>query len=80
MQVSKIAESGTDYRKFYINNGAKIMRLRAETKCALLLHTYIYILLHLVLKLNVMPVAQPYAMLRQASKQTRSHEIVLQGG
>lgn len=33
-QVSKIAESGTDYRKFYINNGAKIMRLRAETKCA----------------------------------------------
>ena len=35
MQVSKIAESGTDYRKFYINNGQKIMRLRAETKCAL---------------------------------------------
>ena len=34
MQVSKIAESGTDYRKFYINNGQKIMRLRAETKCA----------------------------------------------
>lgn len=35
VQVSKIAESGTDYRKFYINNGQKIMRLRAETKCAL---------------------------------------------
>ena len=35
MQVSKIGESGTDYRKFYINNGAKIMRLRAETKYGL---------------------------------------------
>ena len=34
VQVSKIGESGTDYRKFYINNGAKIMRLRAESKCA----------------------------------------------
>lgn len=34
VQVSKIGESGTDYRKFYINNGAKIMRLRAESKYA----------------------------------------------
>ena len=32
LQVSKIAESGTDYRKFYISNGAKEMRLRAETR------------------------------------------------
>ena len=36
VQVSRIQESSTDYRKFYIYNGTKIMRLRAETKCALL--------------------------------------------
>lgn len=33
MQVSSIQESSTDYRKFYMHNGAKVMRLRAETKC-----------------------------------------------
>lgn len=32
VQVSRIQESSTDYRKFYIHNGAKTMRLRAETK------------------------------------------------
>ncbi|CAL8470152.1 g9694 [Coccomyxa elongata] len=32
LQVSKLQESSTDYRKFYIHNGAKVMRLRAETK------------------------------------------------
>ena len=31
-QVSGIHESSTDYRKFYIHNGTKTMRLRAETK------------------------------------------------
>lgn len=40
-QVSKIQESSTDYRKFYLHNGAKVMRLRAETKCAVLLFVLI---------------------------------------
>lgn len=35
MQVSRLQESSTDYRKFYIHNGTKTMRLRAETKCAI---------------------------------------------
>ena len=32
LQVAKVAESDADYRKFYLENGATTMRLRAETK------------------------------------------------